>query len=101
MDPRIHALNSHASNAEISEVLMEASVAYECKHKLFPQRLHPHYRDGMTDSLIMTLVILVLMAFAWLYILIASRRLDKNGTTTDVGSSVDAKDGLVVRRYGA
>ena len=66
---------------------------------LFRTSQAPHYNEGMTDSLIMTLVALALMAFAWLYITIANKRLDKN-STTDVGS-VNVKDGLVVRRYRA
>ncbi|KAM0144188.1 hypothetical protein ACHAO1_000468 [Botrytis cinerea] len=66
---------------------------------LFRTSQAPHYNEGMTDSLIMTLVALALMAFAWLYITIANKRLDKN-STTDAGS-VNVKDGLVVRRYRA
>lgn len=66
---------------------------------LFRTSQAPHYHEGMTDSLIMTLVALALMAFAWLYITIANKRSDKN-STTDAGS-VNGKDGLVVRRYRA
>ncbi|TGO48601.1 hypothetical protein BOTNAR_0467g00080 [Botryotinia narcissicola] len=62
---------------------------------LFRTSQAPHYHEGMTDSLIMTLVALALMAFAWLYIIIANKRLDKN-STSDAGS-VNGKDGLVVR----
>ncbi|KAF7907557.1 uncharacterized protein EAF01_005143 [Botrytis porri] len=66
---------------------------------LFRTSQAPHYNEGMTDSLIMTLVALALMAFAWVYITIANKRLDKNSTTE--AGSVDGKDGLVVRRYRA
>ncbi|KAI9646384.1 hypothetical protein NHQ30_004375 [Ciborinia camelliae] len=68
---------------------------------LFRTSQAPHYRDGMTNSLIMTLVALALMAFAWVYITIANKRLDKNNKTLDPVSPTDAKDSLVVRRYRA
>ncbi|ESZ96060.1 hypothetical protein SBOR_3537 [Sclerotinia borealis F-4128] len=68
---------------------------------LFRTSEAPHYRNGMTTSLIMTLVALGLMAFAWVYITNANKRSDKNATTTDTGSAIDSKDSPVVRRYRA
>lgn len=67
---------------------------------LFRTSQAPHYRDGMTDSLIMTLVALTLMAFAWLYITFSNKRLN-NSAATDAVSSIDAGDSLVVKRYRA
>ncbi|KAG4034094.1 hypothetical protein MFRU_003g00700 [Monilinia fructicola] len=67
---------------------------------LFRTSQAPHYREGMTDSLIMTLVALALMAFAWIYITIANKRSDKNNTI-DAGSSFGIEDGGIVRRYRA
>lgn len=45
LNPRIQNLNPHASNAEIAEVLMEASVAYERKHKPLAQKLVDYSRE--------------------------------------------------------
>lgn len=57
LNPRIHALNPNASNAEIAEVLMEASIAYERKHKPLAQKLVDYSREqgfvfsgGVTDA---------------------------------------------------
>ncbi|ESZ96059.1 hypothetical protein SBOR_3536 [Sclerotinia borealis F-4128] len=45
LNPRIHALSADASNVEIAEVLMEASVAYERKHKPLAQKLVDYSRE--------------------------------------------------------
>ncbi|PQE11457.1 major facilitator superfamily transporter protein [Rutstroemia sp. NJR-2017a WRK4] len=67
---------------------------------LFRTSQAPHYRDGMTDSLIMTLVCVALIAFAWVYIIIANKKADKNGGSMDSGSSLGG-DGAKVRKYTA
>lgn len=66
---------------------------------LFKTSQAPHYRAGMTDSLIMTLVSFALMGLAWVYITITNRRVDR--IMTDGGSSIIFKDGGVVKRYRA
>lgn len=45
LNPRIQALKSDASNAEIAGVLMEAAVAYERKHKPLAQKLVDYSRE--------------------------------------------------------
>ncbi|KAI9646386.1 hypothetical protein NHQ30_004377 [Ciborinia camelliae] len=45
LNPRIQALDSDASNAEIAKVLMEASIAYERKHKPLAQKLVDYSRE--------------------------------------------------------
>ncbi|KAF7907559.1 uncharacterized protein EAF01_005145 [Botrytis porri] len=57
LNPRIHVLSPNASNAEIAKVLMEASIAYERKHKPLAQKLVDYSREqgfvfsgGVTDA---------------------------------------------------
>ena len=45
LNPRIQVLKSDASNAEIAKVLMEASIAYEQKHKPLAQKLVDYSRE--------------------------------------------------------
>ncbi|KAA8572826.1 hypothetical protein EYC84_003398 [Monilinia fructicola] len=45
LNPRIRALDPDASNARIAEVLKEASIAYERKHKPLAQKLVDYSRE--------------------------------------------------------